>query len=314
MATEQLRVAIVTASDSRYHELVEGLLASLADACIPHAWRLCVMDVGLTDDQRRAMESRGIDVRSHDWCLDFTGRSDWDVNRRWFKAMVNRPFLPELFPGHHVYLWIDSDTWVQDGSCLHALVEAAAYDDAIAIVMQEFTRSICLASDGPNGERRTAVISEESIRANIARCYADCFGAEAARHADGLITNSGVFALSAGSSVWRAWQMFLARGLSDGVKHPLVEQQSLNLACLEGEISYVPMPSIYNWNLTTLQPVWNRAIASLVDPRQPEVPIGVIHFTDVKQYSMFPVHELNGGPLQIPLRYQDFRTWRESTR
>lgn len=313
MVSRRPSVAIVTAADSRYYGFLDGLLASLNDAGVSQSWRRCVMDVGLTDDQRSSLETRGVEVIGHDWCLDFPGKSDWDEHRKWFKAMVNRPFLPSLFPGHGVYLWIDCDTWVQDSSCLQGLIEVAVDRDTIALVVETFARSIHLTSRGPDGSLRTAVISEQGIRDNIARCYTACFGAETARLAHGPITNSGVFAISAASSAWRVWQRFLARGLSGGVQHPLVEQQSLNLACLEGEIPYVSMPSICNWNLTTLQPVWNAAIASLVDPRQPEVAIGVIHCTDLKHCIRLPVHDIRGQLLQIPLRYHDFRAWRVSS-
>lgn len=307
-------VAVVTAADSRYFGLLEGLLDSLDDAGVPQTWSRCVMDVGLDEQQRVALATRGIRLQAPDWCLEFPGRSGWEATGAWFKAMVNRPFLPDIFQDHGVYLWIDSDAWVQDASCLHGMVEAAVGHDAIALVVEQFGRALNLLSEGPDGQPRTAVISEASIRANIARCYAACFGAETTKYADGPITNSGVFAVAAGSSVWRAWRKYLARGLGGGVKHTLVEQQSLNLACLEGEIDYIPMPTGCNWNLTTMQPAWNAAIASLVDPGQPDLPIGVIHCTDVKQCTRFPVHDLDGSVLDMPLRYRDFRHWRASTR
>lgn len=311
-SSQHASVAVVTASDDRYFPFLEGLLDSLHDASLPPAWRRCVLDVGLSDAQRADLTARGVEVVAAGWCLDFPGRVSCDVERRWFKAMVNRPFLSDLFLGHDAYLWIDCDAWVQSVSCLEEMVVAALQQQAVAIVLERFGRAVEFSVAAPDGSARIVAITEQSIRDNLARCYESCFGSETAHHAHGLVTNSGVFVIARESPAWKTWQEYLARGLRSGVRHTLVEQQALNLAFLENAIRYVPMPSRCNWNLTTLQPVWNDWLGALVDPGSPSVPIGVIHLTDLKDHAAIPLQDLGGQTLSLPLRYGPFRQWRDA--
>jgi len=41
-------------------------------------------------------------------------------------AFLVRPYLREYFPCYDIYLWIDSDVWLQSPDMLRALIEGAA--------------------------------------------------------------------------------------------------------------------------------------------------------------------------------------------
>ena len=84
---------------------------------------LCILDVGLTAEQVNHLRDLATSVVSVDWEFDFPGR---DKTPGYFKAMTSRPYLPRHFPGYDLYMWIDSDAWVQDASVLETYLRSAA--------------------------------------------------------------------------------------------------------------------------------------------------------------------------------------------
>lgn len=313
METDQrAEVAVVTAANHQYFQLLLNLLDSLDDAPMPDNWQKHVLDVGLTEEEISNLKDKSIEVTAADWCIDFPGKEACNKEKRWLQAMVNRPFLPDLLPGHKIYLWIDCDAWVQDVKCLEEIVLAAKQQQAVAIVAERFDRAVNIQYTGPEGRECITSITEQSIRENIARCYQTCFGNEKLHHAKDTIINSGVFAISQESQAWKVWQSYLRQGLSNGIRHTLVEQQALNLAYLDNAAPFNIMQSKYNWNLATLQPVWNDEIVALVDPKSTEDQIGIIHLTDLKRYNHIPIHSLVGDNLLLPLDYKGFKRWRNS--
>jgi hypothetical protein len=306
-ALSKPRVAIVTAGDSGYFPLLEDLLASLEAARLPAQFVLCAFDLGLTSEQRAQLLARGCRLVQAGWSLDFPGRS---AAPAWFGAMVNRPFLPDHFPGFDVYLWIDSDAWVQEPGCLIELVSAASLDEGIALVIEQIGRGTSVRIPQPDGGVRVLHFSEANIRKNLEACYRECFGPEKAHYANEAVTNSGVFALRRESPVWQTWREYLAFGLRKGAKHKLVEQQALNLAFLEGHIAVRDMPARFNWNVTTCHPMLDWAAGKLVEPTGEHLPLGIVHLTDVKRLRGLRLETTSGQTLNVPLKYRDFQAAR----
>lgn len=295
--------AVVTAADAGYFDLLDGLLASLEAAALPMGFSICIFDLGLTQEQREALQARVSAIVSPDWALDFPGRERAPA---WFGAMVNRPFLPRIFPGFQTYLWLDSDCWVQEGNCLPELVEAAAGGE-MALVLESFgPEEFVYQLPQADGTVRELPISEARIRSNLADCYRRCFGADKAHHAQDAVMNSGVFALRGDSPVWDVWAKYLALGLRGGAVHKLVEQQALNLAYLEGKIAVRPMPTRYNWNMTTRHPTADVANRRLLEP-ETRLQIDIVHLTDIKGLRTLVLPSLDGRRVKVPLHYRRFK-------
>jgi hypothetical protein len=260
------------------------------------------MDVGLTAPQRVNFDSRGVQAINPDWCLDFPKR---EANPVWFKAMVNRPFLPTLFPGFETYLWLDADTWVQNPACLIDLVQKAQ-SGAVALVIEKFGPPQTYRGTTRGGELFELKLTEAMARDNIERAYRLCFAPEKAHHAQGHVTNSGVLAIRHDSPAWTVWQQYISAGLRNGALDILVEQQALNLAYLEGRLAVESMPMIYNWNMTTFHPLMDVERGLLVDPSDRKTPVGIVHVTDLKKLDEITLRTTRGESPSVPLLYREF--------
>lgn len=297
-------MAIVTAANENYFDLVDGLVESLHAARLSSRFQICIFDLGFTPAQRANLESRVRTVVTPGWCIDFPLRATAPT---WYRAMVNRPFLPWCFPGYDTYLWLDADTWVQQGDVLPEIVAGAATGN-IALVFEAFGPPVTMTIELPDGTVRRGQISEQTVRAALAQCYTICFGPAAAVHAAGPLTNSGVFAIRADSPVWGVWQEYLTRGLRNmRVRHKLVEQQALNLAVIEGAAPVTRLPFRFNWNITTAHPLVDTQRRLLVDPKDVQCPLGIVHLNDLKSIKSLSLRSVDGRSLDVPLGYKQFR-------
>ena len=109
----KLKVAMVTASDSKFMPITTVMLDSVPPALCDGALDLCILDVGLTADDRRDLEARGCSIAEPGWDITFPRV---ERAKPHFRALVSRPFLPQHFPGRHIYIWIDADAWIQVGA------------------------------------------------------------------------------------------------------------------------------------------------------------------------------------------------------
>ena len=74
------------------------------------------MDAGLQEDQIEILEKKVDQIKKAEWDIEV---SDTKVKgKEWLKSQVSRAFLPNYFPGHKKYLWIDADAWVNSWNAI----------------------------------------------------------------------------------------------------------------------------------------------------------------------------------------------------
>lgn len=301
------RVAIVSAGDDAYLALIEDWIASIQALELPAHFSLNILDLGFSAQNRSALAQGGANLITPDWRIDFPGKGE---SPNWFRAMTTKLFLPQYFPDHDVYLWIDADAWVQDMQCLLQL--ATTTDDAISVVATTFFEGVSARGRQPNGRTFEVYVNVDLRRKNIEDCYRLCFGETNAQRAYETVINAGVFALSAKSDVWNIWADYLRSGLDRGI-NKLVEERALNLGILEGRIPYRLLPQRYNWDIGARRPWVDTQSRCLVDPDAPAYPLGIVHLLDLKQCDYQTVRSLEGESINVPLRYRDFCTWRSNS-
>ena len=102
--------AIISLSDSNYFELLNEQIDSIKRFEQSKEISICIMDAGLTEDQKGILEKK----------VDKIVKAQWDIEvpdskvkgKEWLKSQVSRAFLPNYFPGYKKYIWIDADAWV----------------------------------------------------------------------------------------------------------------------------------------------------------------------------------------------------------
>src|ERR1700722_13762657 len=94
-------LAVVSAADAAAFDLLSGLVRSLREKPEAGDCALYVVDLGLTGSQRQWLPTQGAKL----WWpgLPSDAPSAPDVPR----SFLSRCRIPDLFPGHDVYLWID---------------------------------------------------------------------------------------------------------------------------------------------------------------------------------------------------------------
>ena len=107
---------IVTLADSNYFELLNELIQSIKRFKESENTAVCVLDAGLTENQKKNLENKVDEIKSAEWDIKVP---EFKVKgREWLKSQVSRAFLPKYFPNYEKYLWIDCDAWVNDWKCI----------------------------------------------------------------------------------------------------------------------------------------------------------------------------------------------------
>ena len=102
--------AIVTLADSKYFELLNELIDSIKFHDQNKSVSICVLDAGLTEDQKNIIKDKVFSIKKAEWDIEVPKLKV--IGKEWLKSQVSRAFLPNYFPEFKKYLWIDCDAWV----------------------------------------------------------------------------------------------------------------------------------------------------------------------------------------------------------
>ena len=103
---------IVSLADANYYPLLDELINSIKRFKDSENVAVCILDAGLTEDQKKSLSSKVDEIKSAEWDIEVP---DYKVKgKEWLKSQVSRAFLPNYFPNYEKYLWIDCDAWVND--------------------------------------------------------------------------------------------------------------------------------------------------------------------------------------------------------
>ena len=107
---------IVSLADANYFPLLEELVSSIKRFDESRYVAICILDAGLTKEQKEKLSNKVDEIKSAEWDIDVP---DYKVkDKEWLKSQVSRAFLPKYFPNYDKYLWIDCDAWVNDWNCI----------------------------------------------------------------------------------------------------------------------------------------------------------------------------------------------------
>ena len=113
---------IVSLADANYFPLLEELINSIKKFKESENVAICILDAGLTKEQKQRLLNKVDEVKSAEWDIEVPG---YKVNNKeWLKSQVSRAFLPKYFPNYEKYLWIDCDAWVNDWNSVELYFKA----------------------------------------------------------------------------------------------------------------------------------------------------------------------------------------------
>ena len=292
------KVLIVSAADHNYFPMLAEWVESVRKF---HSYDIAIVDAGLKENHIDYLKSKNCIVKQIDWPCPVPAHKI--KGKEYLKGCLCRPYLPNLFPDYEMFVWMDSDTWIQRGDILPAFIEAAG-KDKIALTAQvdrHYPRQFRLKWLG------NIPIKLRGFYLNNAKA---AFGMKTAKALYPYhVLLAGMFALHRDAPHWARWQELMSSAVQTG-KVFTAEQVSLGVLCyLEGYAKNI-LPGWMHW-LCEHKPVWNEDTNQFVEPYYPHEPIGVLHLSGwdkmrVDRSIETDFQTLQGGSIHRSYRYQEF--------
>ncbi len=260
---------IVSLADSNYFPLLEELINSIKRFEESKNVAICILDAGLTLEQKEKLSIKVDEIKSADWDIEVP---EYKIKgKEWLKSQVSRAFLPKYFPNYEKYLWIDCDAWVMDWSCIELYFKAC--ENGKLGITQTIGPGYRVTSKVNWLVGKLAVIKSQ----NFKHAVKSKVGYDNARKlAFAPHINIGVFSLERNSKGWNIWQNNLSKTLKAGNifgSEGLAINMSVYIDNLETEF----LPLNCNWITSNLLPKYDEQQKIFVEPYLPNYKIGILH-------------------------------------
>ena len=260
---------IVSLADANYFQLLNELIDSIVRFEESKNVAICILDAGLTEEQRNILSKKVDEIKTADWDIDVPGYKV--KGKEWLKSQVSRAFLPKYFPKYKNYLWIDCDAWVQDWPSVELYFKAC--ENGKLGITQTMGPGYKIMSKAKWIFGKIALIKSQ----NFKHAISSKIGIEKARKlAFAPHINIGVFSLEHDSPCWKIWQDNLTKTLRAG-KIFGSEGLAINMSVYIDEVETEFLPLNCNWIASNLLPKFNEEANSFVEPYLPNYKIGIMH-------------------------------------
>lgn len=280
------RTIIITAGDSKVMPMLQGLIRSLEAFPERRDVELGCLDVGQTAADRDWLAARGVILAEPTTHLGVPN----ERLRPYERAFVARPFLRDYFPGRDIYIWIDSDVWLQGWW-----------------VIDGFRRGAAATGMAIAHERERAYRFQPDLFAWFSKHMLLGYGPfDAAWLMSRPHLNAGLFAMTADSPHWALWvHHYQAAWQRTGTFNPH-DQFSINRLVHGGAFARPAAPTTllpprYNWICDRGQPMWNDAEGVFCEPYPPYRPIGALHLAGPGKRTRYTIRRTGGGRFEALL-------------
>ena len=298
---------IVSLADANYFPLLEELINSIKRFKESENVAICVLDAGLTQDQKEKLSNIVDEIKPAEWDIKVPGYKV--KNKEWLKSQVSRAFLPKYFPNFEKYLWIDCDAWVNDWNCVELYFKAC--DNGKLGITQTIGPGYKITSKVSWLFGKLAIIKSQ----NFKHAVKSNIGYEKARKlAFAPHINIGVFSLERNSKGWESWQKNLTKTLKSGNIFGS-EGLAINMSVYIDDLETEFLPLNCNWITSNLLPKYDEEKKTFVEPYLPHYKIGIVHlaagiWVDGKDMRVdknirIQVETLNNTKINKSLRYSD---------
>ena len=260
---------IVSLADANYFSLLEELVDSIKKFKESDNVAICILDAGLTEDQKKKLLGKVDEIKSAEWDIEVPGYKV--KGKEWLKSQVSRAFLPKYFPDYEKYLWIDCDAWVNDWNCVELYFKAC--EKGKLGITQTIGPGYKITSKVNWLLGKLAIVKSQ----NFKHAVKSNIGYDKARKlAFAPHINIGVFSLEKNSKGWNSWQENLSKTLKAGNifgSEGLAINMSVYIDNLETEF----LPLNCNWITSNLLPKYDKVQKTFVEPYLPNYKIGIMH-------------------------------------
>ena len=260
---------IVSLADSNYFELLNELIDSIIRFEKSKDVAICILDAGLTIDQKLILSEKVDEIKSAEWDIEVPALKVF--GKEWLKSQVSRAFLPKYFPNYEKYLWIDCDAWVNDWNSIELYFKAC--ENGKLGITQTLGAGYKITSKVKWIVGKIAVIKSQ----NFKHAIKSKIGLDKARKlAFAPHINIGVFSLEKHSPGWKSWQTNLEQTLKSGNIFGS-EGLAINMSVYIDDLETEFLPLNCNWIASNLLPKFDEKKNTFVEPYLPNYKIGIMH-------------------------------------
>jgi hypothetical protein len=294
------RFILITSSENTYLPLTLDMVRSVRALALPFVLDIGLVDLGLSDESKAQLAPLGVMIKEAQVDIDYPGRTAWEAQAPYYRALTMRPFLRDYFPGYDAYMHMDADAWAQTPDAIQTMLQAAAQDDALYIA-SEFDRdySPYFLSSQP---------WQFHLKWYLANFPADAVNAIFPRP----MLNAGIWAMSPRSHVWQAWADVYSAALRRipqlTRENFMCDQLSLNMAVYTAGLPVKIMPATFNWMSLYALPMIDAASGFYVRPTPPRDVISILHLTHEKKLREVELRRTDGRTVTRALTYSGFNS------
>ena len=260
---------IVSLADSNYFELLNELVDSIKSFEKSKDTAICILDAGLSEEQREILSKKVDEIKSAEWDIDVPAFKV--KGREWLKSQVSRAFLPKYFPSYEKFLWIDCDAWVNDWNSIELYFKAC--ENGKLGITQTLGPGYKIMSKVNWLFGKVAIIKSQ----NFKHAVKSKIGINKARKlAFAPHINIGVFSLEKNSLGWVSWQKNLEQTLKSGNIFGS-EGLAINMSVYIDDLETEFLPLNCNWIASNLLPKFDEIKNTFVEPYLPNYEIGIMH-------------------------------------
>ena len=260
---------IVSLADANYFELLNELVDSIKQFDESKNVAICILDAGLTNDQKNTLLKKVDEVKSAEWDIEVPAIKV--KGKEWLKSQVSRAFLPKYFPDYEKYLWIDCDAWVNDWESVELYFKAC--ENGKLGITQTLGPGYKIMSKVNWLFGKVAIIKSQ----NFKHAVKSKIGLNKARKlAFAPHINIGVFSLEKDSLGWESWQKNLQQTLKSGNIFGS-EGLAINMSVYIDDLETEFLPLHCNWIASNLLPKFDEKENTFVEPYLPNYKIGIMH-------------------------------------
>jgi hypothetical protein len=265
------RTVVVTACDANHFPLAEELLASLQAIENRH------FDIGFIQVGEVSAPASIMDMADLSAVIP-TGDLIGPKEGFQLAYLAIKTRLPEFFPGYEIYVWLDSDTWVQNAAGIDQIIECAQLADVCLHPQTDVNYFGCQFPDN-----------------YTLHAYQVIFGKEdRLRFSRHPMINAGVFGAAAQSPLWRAWEMLLTdvrQRLQFQKDRFFSDQIPLHKLIYSNGISFYPLRAVNNWLVLHSLPRLDPATGQLTAPSLPFEQINIVHLVGPSKWEKYKLND-----------------------
>jgi hypothetical protein len=260
---------IVSLADSNYFDLLNELVDSIKNFEKSRDIAICILDAGLTDQQKTILSKKVDEIKSAEWDIEVPAIKV--KGKEWLKSQVSRAFLPKYFPNYEKYLWIDCDAWVNDWEAVELYFKAC--ENGKLGITQTLGPGYKITSKVKWLFGKVAIIKSQNFK-HAVKSKIGLFNARKLAFAPHI--NIGVFSLEKNSPGWLSWQKNLEVTLKSGNIFGS-EGLAINMSVYIDELETEFLPLNCNWIASNLLPKFDEVKSTFVEPYLPNYKIGIMH-------------------------------------